>query len=65
MPTIAVPTPYQLYTIVAASSGFRTKSEDIATKVRRWYDDGTEEVGWKGKGMPQHTRWGHSTAYTS
>ena len=64
MPTIALPTPYQLNTIAAISSDFVLKSEDAVAMVRRWYGDGTEEVGWKGKGMPQHTRWVHSTAYT-
>ena len=43
MPTIAVPTPYQLNTIATASSDFRTKSEDVAAMVGRWYGGGGVE----------------------
>ena len=44
-PYKSTPTPYQHRTCAASSSDFVTKSEDALEEVRRWYDDGTAQVG--------------------
>ena len=55
--TSSTPSPYLRRTCVASSSVFATKSEDEATQVRGWYDEGTAQVRSYGVCESSRFRW--------